>query len=146
MFPFELGRHPGLTRVARRVSLVGGGLGLLAGALGVGTALSMLAAVPVLLLPLPVLGVAGWTYARRRQHAAALAAGFAAVVSLVQSPFAVWYVRRLPPGATPDAALPAILMLFVGLALAPVAIAVVRRHSADVCLTSVAADAATRVS
>jgi hypothetical protein len=128
VFPYELSWRASSTPTTRRVIFIGLLLGVCLGLLGVGSALSVLAAVPVLLAPLPVIGIVGWWFARRRLGAATLAVGFAFALALAQWPFAAWTVYKLPRGGMPGASFAVVLMVFVGLALAPVVIVVVRRR------------------
>ena len=119
------------TRHLRRIAVIGLAVGVVLGGAGIGTALSLLAIAPVLLLPLPLLGGVGWWYARRRQGAGGMAVTFAVTLALAQWPFAEWAVRRLPKGGLPDSAFATILMVFAGLALAPAVIGWIQRQAAS---------------
>ncbi|MDZ7632123.1 MAG: hypothetical protein U5K74_12465 [Gemmatimonadaceae bacterium] len=123
--------HAHRQRELLTVMLLGALLGAALGALGVGMALSVLTAVPVLLAPVPLLGYVGWWYARRRLAATPVAVAFAAALAVAQWPFAWWVGRSVPRGAVPDPLLSVVLMMLVGLALAPMVIVLLRRRTAD---------------
>ncbi len=132
MFPYEFDHLLRRLRDAGIYAVTGTVLGALAGISGAVVVFSLMIGLPVFLLLLVGLAVYGLWYAVRRQRAGVSAGVFAVTLGLAQWPGTSWRAPQLLGRGGADVSGSVLLVVVVGLVIAPVVVSVVRSQQPGV--------------